>query len=297
MGRRPQIKGYKAVGRFQPSRACAPRLYFSHFLSLPMELRCRVYDNLLRSPHAIDVSGTWYQKPRLTMSLLRVSKSVSAEAADWFYSVNTFVLLEDCDANTQDDNDIEKSVIYPWLLLIQKYAPSLRSVQIRIRRERPVMYYRELLSMLAHYAPNITRMALVAEGHQFIDLRRTHSSVFHWFYKWHPNEVMAFKGTSLSGGFASEMLAFENLRLVVIGGRQPIEVMDKLCARLEKCRVIGLEDYIAGREAFDLWETAWHFRRGFDINKWYDATMVRGDNGERTVKQTAEDDEQRVRND
>jgi hypothetical protein len=59
MGKRPRIKGYKAVSRQQPSRACAPRTNFRFFLSLPMELRCRVYDNLLHHPYLIDPSGIW----------------------------------------------------------------------------------------------------------------------------------------------------------------------------------------------------------------------------------------------
>jgi hypothetical protein len=43
-----------------------------------------------------------------------VSKNISSEAAHYFYSTNTFALLEDCEAYRSDDNDLSKHPGYAW---------------------------------------------------------------------------------------------------------------------------------------------------------------------------------------
>ncbi|KAK4238129.1 hypothetical protein C8A03DRAFT_33874 [Achaetomium macrosporum] len=294
MGRRPQIKRFKAVERFQPSRSCAPRQHFPSFLSLPMELRCQVYESLLHSPNAIDVAGLWYQKPALTLSLLRVSKFVSVEAAHYFYSVNTFVLLEDCDAHQKDYCDIIKSPAYQWLQAMKTYAPSLRNIHLRIRIERPMGYYTHLLSFLATLAPNISRLAIVGERHKVIDRRRENSSVFRWYYEWHPNRVMPLKGGQIEM-LGQVLRKFENLRLVVLGGRQESAAMNALCELLRKCRVQGIKDEASGRESFLVRGMLWPLDGTCEEVKWYDAVYGPGDDGrdwvvKQFVKDMKEDD-------
>jgi hypothetical protein len=43
-----------------------------------------------------------------------VSKHISSEAAHYFYSTNTFTLLEDCEAHRSDGNDLSKHPGYAW---------------------------------------------------------------------------------------------------------------------------------------------------------------------------------------
>jgi hypothetical protein len=66
-------------------------------LSLPAELRIRIYSHLLLVPNAIDVSRVGNKNPTLTVALLRVSKQIHAETSHYLYSANTFTLLEPCD--------------------------------------------------------------------------------------------------------------------------------------------------------------------------------------------------------
>ena len=111
---RPRKRRCRPTTRFQPSRRCAPRdPVFSHFLSLPAELRIRIYSHLLLAPNAIDVCRVWNKNPTLTVALLRVSKQIHAETSHYLYSANTFTLLEPCDRKH-----------LPHLLIIIPPAPS-----------------------------------------------------------------------------------------------------------------------------------------------------------------------------
>jgi hypothetical protein len=145
--------------------------------------------------------------------------------------------------------------------------------------------------MLSSYAPFITRLVLVAERHKIVDIRRRQSTIFHWFYKWHAHEVMPFKNQSLAGRYCMALLPFRKLRLLVVGGRQERVIMDNLCKRLRRCRVIGLEDEISGREGLALWDSLWAFGEFWDDAKWYEAVMVPGENGERVLKQLVKEEE------
>lgn len=50
----------------------------------------------------------------MNLALFRVNKQVSAEAAHYFYSANTFILLEHHQAHTVDGGDLTQSPVYCW---------------------------------------------------------------------------------------------------------------------------------------------------------------------------------------
>jgi hypothetical protein len=53
-------------------------------------------------------------KPDLNIALLHVSKQISAEAAHYFYSLHTFIMLEPCDDYAQDGDDLALNPAHNW---------------------------------------------------------------------------------------------------------------------------------------------------------------------------------------
>ncbi|AEO58672.1 hypothetical protein MYCTH_95232 [Thermothelomyces thermophilus ATCC 42464] len=189
MPKSASTKRFRARERIQPSRACAPRpRVFPFFTSLPAELRLRIYSLILHISRAIDVTGIWHRKPKLDLALLFVSKQIYAEAAHYFYSVNTFCLLEHCDAHMGNNYDFTRNPGYNWLLSIGMNALSIRNLHIYMRTEWPMTYYTTaLLPALARRAPNVARLALIAESHRVLEMPFGQWGPPVW--KMHPNYV------------------------------------------------------------------------------------------------------------
>ncbi|KAL2161856.1 hypothetical protein VTH06DRAFT_7640 [Thermothelomyces fergusii] len=190
-------KRFRARERIQPSRACAPRpLVFPYFTSMPTELRLRVYASILHVSRAIDVTGIWHPKPKLDISLLFVSKQISAEASHYFYSINTFCMLEHCDASMANEYDYTLHPGYKWILSIGMNALSVRNLHFYMRTERPMSYYTTaVLPALARRAPNVARLALTAESHRVLEMPLGPQWTGPPVWKMHPNyedgEVLA----------------------------------------------------------------------------------------------------------
>ncbi|KAL2169348.1 hypothetical protein VTG60DRAFT_6122 [Thermothelomyces hinnuleus] len=129
-----------------------------------------------------------HRKPKLDLALLFVSKQIYAEAAHYFYSVNTFCLLEHCDAHMGNNYDFTRNPGYNWLLSIGMNALSIRNLHIYMRTEWPMTYYTTaLLPALASRAPNVARLALIAESHRVLEMPFGQWGPPVW--KMHPNYV------------------------------------------------------------------------------------------------------------
>ncbi|KAM7220428.1 hypothetical protein V8F06_004207 [Rhypophila decipiens] len=161
------------VTRFQPYRKCAqkdPR--FPYFTKLPRELRDNIYGHLLQVPNheAIDAAGVWNQPPIKNIGwYFQVNRQIGGEAAHYFYSSNNFCFLEGCDEFAEDHDDITLHRLYLWLDKIgQTNCLSIRCLQLRIRSEREVSYYTELLTHVSAQIPNLKRLGLVMEIHHHL---------------------------------------------------------------------------------------------------------------------------------
>ncbi|KAK4039608.1 hypothetical protein C8A01DRAFT_36391 [Parachaetomium inaequale] len=270
-------KPFRARGRFQPSRACAPRPRgFPFFFALPAELRLRVYSLVFGEPKAIDVTGVCHHKPDLDLALLYVSKLISAETAHYFYSVNTFIMLEPCDAYTEDGDDLALNPAHNWFLSIGTNAFSLRNIHLHLRTERPIAYYTTaLLPSLTSHAPNLTRLALVPEGHRILDTAYpTHGGASTAYRRaMHPNHVVTLTHWGmyrLCAALKDMDTGLRNLKVVQFGGRQDAKAMDRVCGVL-RCRVQGIRGDVAARDLFGVMEL-WEEVEGWVL--WYDAGAV-----------------------
>ncbi|KAK4156568.1 hypothetical protein C8A00DRAFT_30533 [Chaetomidium leptoderma] len=264
------MKPYRAQGRIQPSRACAPRgPRFPRFLSLPAELRVGIYSLLLSVSGGIEVTGLWSRRPSLDLAILRVSKLISSEAAHYFYSTNTFILLEQCDAFAGDGGDLARNPAYLWLLNIATNTHSLRNIHLHLRTERALSYYTShLLPTLSTHAPNLTRLALVPEAHMIIDQRSvTNGHIVHWRRKMEPNQVMALSRWGMNEVSLVLACKFKALRLVQVGGAQEWDAMDRMCLML-RCRVQGIEENVAERVVFGVVGELWEGME--EAVRWYD---------------------------
>ena len=130
------------------------------FLGISLELRREIYKHLLRQPQAIDVCGIWSRKlaKRVAgLSLLEVCRRTYREAGDYFYSNNTFTLLEHCDGSKTDNGNVLSNECLQWLFSIgPRNGHSIRRLQLYMRAERPYpasapenYYYAQLLEVRA----------------------------------------------------------------------------------------------------------------------------------------------------
>lgn len=83
----------------------------SDFLRLPIEIRNKIYQLILVAHHPIRVQQGWSTvyprtRPRVTTSILRVSKMVRREATNVLYGDNTFLYLLRETASPPRDNEI-----------------------------------------------------------------------------------------------------------------------------------------------------------------------------------------------
>ena len=173
--------------RFQPYRRTALRLrrgQFPRFLSLPSELRDHVYRHLLVLPNgtSIDVLATWTgssnsistpghrprHPPAPAVAVLRVSRQVHAEAARVLYGDNTFLFLETCDASLTDQHNLTLNPCWRWMTsaIGAANARTIRSLELRMRAERPDEYYHRFLADMSAHMPNLVRLGLLRESHR-----------------------------------------------------------------------------------------------------------------------------------
>ncbi|EAA29542.1 hypothetical protein NCU05934 [Neurospora crassa OR74A] len=260
------------VTRIQPHRQCANRPpRFWRFLELPAEVRNMIYSQLLTIPTAADVAGVWESQPRLDLSLLYVDKQISREAAFVLYSKNTFVFLEPCDEHRDDSPDAQDCARHRscnWLRLIgPNNALSVRNLHIRIRAERssrPDSYYSDLVLALSGLAPNLTRLALIAEKHAMQtrpvtipagpagSLTGGHQQVLemHWNRQWDPNHVTPINTWTLYQ-MRIGLRKFPNLmNLVLAGFEQPGQFFIPMCHlinRNRRCRIHVVRRTVASR--------------------------------------------------
>ncbi len=240
--------------RFQPYRRCAQRPpRFSFFLSLPAELRNHIYGHLLDIPQAIDVGSVWSPLPPLNLGILRVCRQIGQEAAHYFYSTNTFCFVERCDDFNDDNDDIDRNPGRRWLLSIgDTNARSLLNLQIRLRDERQIVYYEQILREVAARSPNLRRLALIGEKHVSSRMR-LHAG--HIVQRWEPNQVVALCGCSLEA--LRPALRLLGLKVLTLAGQyDETDVLDRLCADL-RCRVQVINNGTVKRQGhcgfFVLW--------------------------------------------
>ncbi|KAK4098029.1 hypothetical protein N658DRAFT_509945 [Parathielavia hyrcaniae] len=289
--------------RRQPSRACAPRPPHHTFLSLPPEIRVNVHSLLLHVPHGIDVGRVWDAIPALDLSLFRVNKQISAEATHYFYSTNTFILMEPCvpfcNAGSSKSTKTGEHPMTTWLSTINPTnAHSLRNIHLHLRTERfdPLPPKSnttkanpgDLLAHLGRSAPNLTRLALVPEAHQKCDAACRPATVTSGAthprqHSWHHNWVVPLSERQLS---IRELVsvperdwpaAFRGLKVLQIGGKQEREQRDWIAAFLGRfhagggggaVRVQGIEGSVAWRGAFGKSGMLWDEMEG--KTRWYD---------------------------
>ncbi|KAL2018082.1 hypothetical protein VTK56DRAFT_1268 [Thermocarpiscus australiensis] len=219
-----------------------------------------VYSLLLHIPNAVDVGGVHNERPRLDLSVLRICRQIHAEAAHHLYSANTFCFVEHCDAFEEDGNAVAQNPGRAWLRAIgPANARSLRHLQLRLRRERPVSYYVGLLADIAALAPNLARLAIVPEQHQQIQ-------VTYGEFEMHKMEgkcVVPLSDWEFHQLVSKGLRRFRDLKLVMFAGRQREATVDKMCLLLPpQCRVRCISGTDALRDkagCYKLWNrTAWY---------------------------------------
>ncbi|KAK1774115.1 hypothetical protein QBC45DRAFT_53679 [Copromyces sp. CBS 386.78] len=261
------------VTRVQPHRQCANRPpRFWRFLELPAEIRNLIYSKVLTIPTAHDVAHVWDEKPRFDLSLLHVNKQISHEAAFVLYSTNTFVFLEPCDEHREahpDAQDHTRHRSCNWLRTIgPKNARSVRNLHIRIRAERfshldSMSYNPDLILEVAGLAPNVTRLAIIAEKHAMqtravsvpvpagaagygastaTGQQQTGGQAMetHWHRHWDPNHVAPINTWTLYQ-MRIGLRKFPNLICLVLAGFQRSDTFFRPIARLinkdRHCRI------------------------------------------------------------
>ncbi|KAJ4408416.1 hypothetical protein N0V85_004236 [Neurospora sp. IMI 360204] len=278
------------VTRVQPHRQCANRPpRFWHFLKLPAEVRNMIYSQLLTIPTAADVAGVWETQPRLDLSLLYVDKQISREAAFILYSMNTFVFLEPCDEHRDLHPDAQDSTLHRscnWLRSIgQANALSVRNLHIRIRAERssrPDSYYSDLILELSGLAPNLTRLAIIAEKHAMqarpvpapapgSTAGHQQALEMHWHRQWDPNHVTPINTWTLYQ-MRIGLRKFPNLMSLVLAGfEQPDRFFTPLARLINKhkhCRIHVVRRTVASRSCrkHPNFSTLWHEQAVLDQN-------------------------------
>ncbi|KAK3315786.1 hypothetical protein B0H66DRAFT_271081 [Apodospora peruviana] len=273
MPKSPRQSKRGVATRFMPYRRCAkkpPR--FPGFLSLPAELRLQIYSHILLIPGAADVCGIWNETPVVeSVALLRVSKQISAEAAHYLYSRNTFSFLEPCDDYQQDGDDITSHRCYHWLDSIgPTNASSVRRLQLRMRAERSRgLYYDRLFRSLSVRLPNLSQLALVTETHQMARVTRIppggtvggNPTGGHTIHRWDPNHItpLPLQYLQLLQQIPLRQDIFPRLTLLVIAEPDPsrhpnkdkIDVLRQayksLCSLVYVCQVRCIEPRSAAR--------------------------------------------------
>ncbi|KAL2264580.1 hypothetical protein VTJ83DRAFT_7090 [Remersonia thermophila] len=135
------------------------------FLSLPAETRFEIYDLLLQVPREIlTTPGTrpWRRQHRPTLGLLRVNKQIAAEAAERFYSINSFSLS----TGSFLPRNVDRASALQWLSGIGCNALYIRSLTIRMSvrsnthehvQDHLEPFYADLVEM-KRLLPNIRRV-------------------------------------------------------------------------------------------------------------------------------------------
>ncbi|KAK5658097.1 hypothetical protein OQA88_2653 [Cercophora sp. LCS_1] len=258
--RRKATRAAAIPTRYQPFRNCAIRPQrFNFFMNLPAEIRVAIYKILFIHHDAIDVADIWNAPPKFSpVGLLRANKQIHSEAAAVLYRDNTFSFLERCDDFNTDHNDLNANNCIRWLRDIgTKNAASLRNLQLRVREERDVAYYVEMLREIAAKAKNITSFALIAERHAS---QRLMLSPGNFMSRWEPNQI---EPLSLSMFFKLKpSLSNLELKRVVLSGTYKTEELDKICLLLNcRLQVVCSKTGERGEISVIFW----------DKNKYYDA--------------------------
>jgi hypothetical protein len=126
--------------KYRPGYPLALKIYPAlNFLSLPIEIRTQIYKHLLVSPTPIRISfnpGPAVAKDlqNLTLTLLRVNKTVSLEAAQILYHFNTFSFSDHPDSSRWMSIDTDTwDLLYSFLHIIgPSNSTHLQILQIHI---------------------------------------------------------------------------------------------------------------------------------------------------------------------
>ncbi|KAK4128058.1 hypothetical protein N657DRAFT_685669 [Parathielavia appendiculata] len=231
-----------------------------------------------------------HEKPDLDLALFRVNKQISAEATHYFYSTNTFILMDSCEqlpGNRKKQETWEHSMkTCPWPnhrldKINTTNARSLRNIHLHIHTEYfdGSLKLGDFICILGRSAPYLTRLAIVPEAHRKCDAscRALHpyarSRHHNWVVPLSEDAVRHLLVKLRRSMTYRRPGGYRGLKVLQIGGAQGREHMDRISTfgpiLSAGTRVQGIEGSVAWRGSFGLMGMLWE---DMDAQtRWYDA--------------------------